>query len=136
MSLELIRVEEPFVFELRNEEGVVCGIDASPSIGGKGKGFRPMELLAGSLAGCASIDVLLILKKQRIIPTHFTIKIETKRVDEIPSYFEEIKLIFEVNRDVPVEKLEKAIDLTLKKYCSVSASLKEEVKIIFEVKYS
>ena len=136
MSLELIRVEEPFVFELRNEEGVVCGIDASPAIGGKGKGFRPMELMAGSLAGCASIDVLLILKKQRIIPTHFTIKIETKRVDEIPSYFEEIKLIFEVNRDVPVEKLEKAIDLTLKKYCSVSASLKEEVKIIFEVKYS
>lgn len=136
MSLELIRVEEPFVFELRNEEGVVCGIDASPAIGGKGKGFRPMELLAGSLAGCASIDVLLILKKQRIIPTHFAIKIETKRVDAIPSYFEEIKLIFEVNRDVPLEKLEKAIDLTLKKYCSVSASLKEEVKIIFEVKYS
>ena len=136
MSLELIRVEEPFAFELRNEEGVVCGIDASPAIGGKGKGFRPMELLAGSLAGCASIDVLLILKKQRIIPTHFTIKIETKRVDAIPSYFEEIKLIFEVNRDVSVEKLEKAIDLTLKKYCSVSASLKEEVKIIFEVKYS
>jgi putative redox protein len=136
MSLELIRVEEPFVFELRNEEGVVCGIDASPAIGGKGKGFRPMELLAGSLAGCASIDVLLILKKQRIIPTHFAIKIETKRVDAIPSYFEEIKLIFEVNRDVPVEKLEKAIDMTLKKYCSVSASLKEEVKIIFEVKYS
>ena len=136
MSLELIRVEEPFVFELRNEEGVVCGIDASPAIGGKGKGFRPMELLAGSLAGCASIDVLLILKKQRVIPTHFAIKIETKRVDAIPSYFEEIKLIFEVNRDVPVEKLEKAIDLTLKKYCSVSASLKEEVKIIFEVKYS
>ena len=135
MSLELIRVEEPFVFELRNEEGVVCGIDASPAIGGKGKGFRPMELLAGSLAGCASIDVLLILKKQRIIPTHFAIKIETKRVDAIPSYFEEIKLIFEVNRDVPLEKLEKAIDLTLKKYCSVSASLKEEVKIIFEVKY-
>jgi uncharacterized OsmC-like protein len=57
-------------------------------------------------------------------------------VDAIPSYFEEIKLIFEVNRDVPVEKLEKVIDLTLKKYCSVSASLKEEVKIIFEVKYS
>ncbi len=136
MSLELIRVEEPFVFELRNEEGVVCGIDASPAIGGKGKGFRPMELMAGSLAGCASIDVLLILKKQRIIPTHFAIKIETKRVDAIPSYFEEIKLIFEVNRDVPVEKLEKAIDLTLKKYCSVSASLKQEVKIIFEVKYS
>lgn len=135
MSLELNRVEDPFVFELRNEEGVICGIDASPAVGGKGKGLRPMELLAGSLAGCASIDVLLILKKQRVEPTHFNIKIETKRVDGIPSFFEEIKLIFEVNVEVPKEKLEKTIALTLEKYCSVSASLKDEVSILFEVKY-
>ncbi len=135
MGLELNRIEEPFVFELRNEEGVICGIDANPSIGGKGKGFRPMELLAGSLAGCASIDILLILKKQRIEPTHFGIKIETKRVDAVPAIFDEIKLIFEVNVGVPQEKLEKAIGLTLDKYCSVSASLKEEVKVVFEVKF-
>ncbi len=135
MGLELNRVEEPFVFELKNEEGVICGIDANPSIGGKGKGFRPMELLAGSLAGCASIDILLILKKQRIEPTHFGIKIETKRVDAVPAIFDEIKLIFEVNNGIPQEKLEKAIGLTLDKYCSVSASLKEEVKVVFEVKF-
>ena len=114
---------------------MICGIDANPSIGGKGKGFRPMELLAGSLAGCASIDILLILKKQRIEPTHFGIKIETKRVDVVPSIFDEIKLIFEVNNGIPQEKLEKAIGLTLDKYCSVSASLKEEVKVVFEVKF-
>ena len=135
MGLELNRVEEPFVFELKNDEGVICGIDANPSIGGKGKGFRPMELLAGSLAGCASIDILLILKKQRIEPTHFGIKIETKRVDIVPAIFDEIKLIFEVNNGIPKEKLEKAIGLTLDKYCSVSASLKEDVKVVFEVKF-
>lgn len=135
MSLKLIRVEEPFVFELRNKEGIICGIDASPSIGGKGKGLRPMELLAGSLAGCASIDVLLILKKQRIEPSHFSIKIETKRAESIPAVFEEIKLIFEVNSDVPKEKLERAIVLTLEKYCSVSASLSKEVKVSHEVRY-
>lgn len=135
MSLELNRIEEPFVFELRNEDGVICGIDANPSIGGKGKGFRPMQLLAGSLAGCASIDILLILKKQRIEPTKFGIKIETTRSEGVPAIFEEIKLIFEVNQEVPQEKLEKAIKLTLEKYCSVSASLKEEVKVVFEVKY-
>ena len=135
MGLELNIIEEPFVFELKNDEGVICGIDANPSIGGKGKGFRPMELLAGSLAGCASIDILLILKKQRIEPTHFGIKIETKRVDVVPAIFDEIKLIFEVNNGIPQEKLEKAIGLTLDKYCSVSASLKEEVKVVFEVKF-
>ena len=135
MGLELNRIEEPFVFELRNEEGVICGIDANPTIGGKGKGFRPMELLAGSLAGCASIDILLILKKQRIEPTIFGIKIETKRGEGVPAIFEEIKLLFEVNESVPKDKLEKAIKLTLDKYCSVSASLKEDIKVVFEVKY-
>jgi uncharacterized OsmC-like protein len=135
MSLELNRIEEPFVFELKNEEGVICGIDASPAIGGKGKGLRPMELLAGSLAGCASIDILLILKKQRIEPTHFNVKIETKRSSGVPAIFEEIKLIFEVNDLVNQEKLEKAIGLTLEKYCSVSASLKENISVIYEVKY-
>ncbi len=135
MSLELVRVEEPFVFELRNEEGVVCGIDAGPAIGGKGKGLRPMDLLAGSLAGCASIDVLLILKKQRIEPTKFGIKIETVRADSVPAYFEEVKLIFEVNAEVPQDKLERAIILTLEKYCSVSASLSKDVKVIHEVRY-
>ncbi len=135
MGLELNRIEEPFVFELKNDEGVICGIDANPSIGGKGKGFRPMELLAGSLAGCASIDILLILKKQRIEPTRFGIKIETQRGEGVPAIFKEIKLIFEVNDLVPQDKLEKAIKLTLDKYCSVSASLKEDVKVVFEVKY-
>ena len=135
MGLELNRIEEPFVFELKNDEGVICGIDANPSIGGKGKGFRPMELLAGSLAGCASIDILLILKKQRIEPTRFGIKIETQRGEGVPAIFEEIKLIFEVNEGVPKDKLEKAIKLTLDKYCSVSASLKDDVKVVFEVKY-
>ena len=135
MGLELNRIEEPFVFELKNDEGVICGIDANPSIGGKGKGFRPMELLAGSLAGCASIYILLFLIKQRIERTRFGIKIETKRGEGVPAIFEEIKLIFEVNEGVSQDKLEKAIKLTLDKYCSVSASLKEDVKVVFEVKY-
>lgn len=135
MSLHLNRIEEPFVFELKNEDGVVCGIDANPAIGGKNKGLRPMELLAGSLAGCASIDILLILKKQKIEPTHFSIRIDTERVDTVPAVFKTIKLIFEVNKEVPEDKLSRAISLTLEKYCSVSASLKESTEVIHEIQY-
>ena len=133
MSLELNRIEEPFVFELKNEDGVVCGIDANPAIGGKNKGLRPMELLAGSLAGCASIDILLILKKQKIEPTHFSIKIDTKRAEGVPAIFEEIKLTFFVNPEVNAEKLDRAIGLTLEKYCSVSASLDPSIQISHKV---
>jgi len=135
MSLKLNLIEEPFVFEVKNEDGAVCVMDASPNVGGKNKGLRPMELMASSLAGCASIDVLLILRKQKIEPTHFSIEIETKRADVVPAIYEEIKLIFAVNKEVHQAKLERAIKLTLEKYCSVSSSLKEEIKVIFETKF-
>jgi putative redox protein len=135
MSLKLNLKEEPFVFEVKNEDGAICLMDGSPEIGGKNKGLRPMQLLASSIAGCASIDILLILRKQRIEPTHFSIDIETKRVDEVPAIFEEVKLIFSVNKEVNKSKLDRAIKLTLEKYCSVSSSLKDEVNIIFETKF-
>ena len=135
MSLKLNLLEEPFVFEVKNEDGAICLMDGSPEIGGKNKGLRPMQLLASSIAGCASIDILLILRKQRIEPTHFSIDIETKRVDEVPAIFEEVKLIFSVNKEVNKSKLDRAIKLTLEKYCSVSSSLKDEVNIIFETKF-
>ena len=135
MSLKLNLKEEPFVFEVKNEDGAICLMDGSPDIGGKNKGLRPMQLLASSIAGCASIDILLILRKQRIEPTHFSIDIETKRVDEVPAIFEEVKLIFSVNKEVNKSKLDRAIKLTLEKYCSVSSSLKEEVNVIFETKF-
>jgi putative redox protein len=135
MSLKLNLIEEPFVFEVKNEDGAICLIDGSPEIGGKNKGLRPMQLLASSIAGCASIDILLILRKQKIELTHFSIEIESKRADAVPAIYEEINLIFTVNKEVNKEKLERAIKLTLEKYCSVSSSLKEEINVIFETKF-
>ena len=135
MSLKLNLIEEPFVFEVKNEDGAICLIDGSPEIGGKNKGLRPMQLLASSIAGCASIDILLILRKQKIELTHFSIEIESKRADAVPAIYEEVNLIFTVNKEVNKEKLERAIKLTLEKYCSVSSSLKEDINVIFETKF-
>lgn len=133
MAIKFKRKEFPYVFEAINDNGARCTIDANPSIGGKNKGLRPMELLASSIAGCASIDILLILGKQKIEPKLFEIDIETKRVKGIPAFFEEIKLIFKVNKEVNQEKLERAISLTLEKYCSVSASLKDSIQVNYEI---
>ena len=133
MKLELSRVEAPFVMELTNESGNVCYMDANPSIGGLNKGFRPMELLAGSLAGCASIDVLNILKKQRVELQHYKVRIEASRKEGVPSPFDVIHLIFEFDSFVEEEKARKVIDMTLDKYCSVSASLREDVKVTYAI---
>ncbi len=129
MHISIQLVEEPFVFEGKNEDGNTVFMDASPTIGGKGKGMRPMELLATSLAGCMSIDVLSILRKQRQLVTQFEIKTEAVRSSGTPSPFETIELIFLVNQEVNLEKLQHAIDLSHEKYCSVSASLSDKIQI-------
>jgi putative redox protein len=134
MDLILERIEPLFGMELTNEAGQKCRMDASPAIGGKDSGFRPMELLAGSLAGCISVDVINILKKQRFDLKHYAIRIHAKRLEATPSPFESIHLIFEFDDQVDPVKVERAIDLAKNKYCSVSASLSDQIKITYEVK--
>jgi putative redox protein len=129
MKLQLKLHESPFVLALQNEDGLVAHIDAASEIGGTNKGLRPMQLLAGSLAGCLSIDVLNILRKQRIEVTSYTVNVTAGRKEGIPSPFDEIALEFVTDAAVPFDKLEKAIALGRDKYCSVAASLNPEIRI-------
>lgn len=133
MSLNLKRLESPFVMELENDNGITCLVDASESIGGKNKGFRPMELLAGSLAACASIDVIQILKKKRILLGCYDVNIETKRKEAVPASFEQITLHFIFCNVIDEKLLRSVIDLALNKYCSVKASLSDEIKIDYTI---
>jgi putative redox protein len=134
MKIELNREEEPYVFQLKNETGATCTLDASASLGGKNKGLTPMQLLAGSLAGCMSIDVVLILQKQKINPKVYRVEIDAKQRVGTPSPFEVIHLIFSIDEAVPLDKMERAILLSKEKYCSVSLSLNPEIEITHEVK--
>ena len=135
VRLELQLDEQPFVSSLTNEDGLIAGIDAAPAIGGKQKGLRPMELLAGSLAGCMSIDVLSILKKQRVVVTDFKVRINGQRSEDVPAKYEAIELEFLVDENVPLDKLENAIKLSHEKYCSVSASIHPDIRLTTKVNY-
>jgi uncharacterized OsmC-like protein len=135
MKLYFERKETPFVFEIKNENGATAVVDATPNIGGKNKGLTPMQLLAGSLAGCMSIDVISILNKQKIEPSYFAIEIQATKKEGQPSPFSAINLKFIVGRNVPQVKLERAIELSLEKYCSVYFSLNKEILVTFEIDY-
>jgi len=74
------------------------------------------------------------LKKQRVEPSHFSIEINANRKEEIPSPFETIHLIFHFDQSVNLDKVNKIIEMTLQKYCSVSASLKHEIEITYVAK--
>jgi putative redox protein len=136
MKLALKLAESPFVLEASNETGLSFKMDAAAKIGGKNQGFRPMEVLASSLAGCMSIDVLLILQKQRQQVSVFEVEIEAERKDAVPASFETIRLVFTFNPEVDLEKAAAAVHLSHEKYCSVSASLNPEITIQTTVRHS
>lgn len=129
MKLKLSRKASPFLMEAVNEDGHSIVFDAKADIGGSNKGIRPMEGLASSLAACSSIDVIHILRKQRIEPEIYEVQIEAKRREnQVPAVFEKIHLIFKM-KGVPQEKAKRAVDLSVEKYCSISKMLETTVEI-------
>lgn len=130
-KIELVK-RGPFRFEASNEQGNSAFMDAAVEAGGEGKGVRPMEMLLMGLAGCTSYDVLSILQKQRQHLEDLSISIEAERATEFPKVYTEIKLIYKAKGNINLEKLEKAVQLSMDKYCSASAMLGKTSKITFE----
>jgi putative redox protein len=125
VKVELERVNGTYGFEARDAGGHSVKIDTSPETGGENFGVRPMQLLLMGLGGCSGIDILSILKKQRQNVTGFRMRIEGEREPgKDPSLWKNIDLVFELNGDVDRDKAEKAVALSMEKYCSVSETLK------------
>lgn len=131
MEIKLKRLNDAFHFQAQNESGNVVDIDANPNIGGVGAGARPMELLIMGLGGCSSIDILLILKKQKQIVTKYEVNIHaTRKTDETPAIFDKITIEFVLHgADLDETKVERAIDLSMNKYCSVTKILEKTASI-------
>ena len=125
VKVELERVNGAFGFEAKDANGHIVKIDTSPETGGENFGVRPMQLLLMGLGGCSGIDILSILKKQRQKVTGFRMRIEGEREPgKDPSLWKKVDLVFEMNGEVDKEKAEKAVALSMEKYCSVSKTLK------------
>jgi putative redox protein len=125
VKVELERVNGAYGFEAKDANGHMVKIDTSPETGGENFGVRPMQLLLMGLGGCSGIDILSILKKQRQNVTGFRMRIEGEREPgKDPSLWKDIELVFELKGEVERDKAEKAVALSLEKYCSVSETLK------------
>ncbi|HSZ24632.1 MAG TPA: OsmC family protein [Cytophagaceae bacterium] len=134
MEIELNLLNEAYHFEAKNESGNAVHIDGSPAIGGLGLGARPMELLIMGLGGCSGIDVLSILRKQKIEPAGFSIKISAEREkDKVPSLFTNIHVKFIFKGPLDEGKAQRAILLSMDKYCSVAKTLEKTAKITHEL---
>lgn len=129
MKIELRRVNKAFHFEAKDSEGFSIQIDANPQIGGEGKGTRPMELLLMGIGGCASIDLGLILRKQRQELVDYKMEVEAQRNQEVPKQLTKVTLHFHLWGKLDASAVEKAIVLTLQKYCSVILSLDPSIPV-------
>jgi putative redox protein len=98
-------------------------IDASKESGGDDLGPRPKKLMLTALAGCTGIDVIAILKKMKVEPEAFHVIVEGDLTDENPVRYQRMNVIYQFKgKDLPMDKLEKAVKLSKEKYCGVSAA--------------
>nr|WP_191565952.1 OsmC family protein [Metabacillus idriensis] len=102
-------------------------MDAAEEFGGQNTGARPTELLLHAVAGCTGIDIISILQKMRLNPVSFNMELNGTRADEHPKRFTAIHIHYSLEGDLPEEKVIRAIQLSMDKYCSVSKSLNAEI---------
>ncbi|MBA2132077.1 OsmC family protein [Capillibacterium thermochitinicola] len=116
-------------FEAVGESGRPIVTDASVAAGGRGLGPSPMELVLFGLGGCMGIDVVSILQKARVELTTFTMELEGERAPEHPRGFTKIKIRLHLEgKGLNETVINRAINLSMEKYCSVRSSLKAEVE--------
>jgi putative redox protein len=134
MKIELRRLNKAVHFECLNEEGLRVETDGSPDVGGEGKGVRPMQMLLMSLAACSSIDVVHLLTKMRQAPDDIRVEVEGERVTgKIPGVFRKIHLTYFITGDLKQDSVEKAIGMSVEKYCSVAAMLSSTAAITWSL---
>jgi putative redox protein len=115
-------------------DGFSIILDADEKVGGRNLGPRPKPLTLVSLGGCTGMDVISILGKMRVEPEFFDVEVEGELSDEHPKYFHSIhiKYIFK-GKDLPMDKLEKAVTLSQERYCGVSEMLRKAAKLSHEI---
>ena len=118
------------VFETKQEgSGKAIIIDTD-----RKEGPGPKSLLLSGLAGCSAIDVVEILKKQRVQFSDFTVDVEAEITTHHPKVFKDIFVLYSIRTEPSNEsKVRKAIDLSLEKYCGVSAMLKKNSAIHYKL---
>jgi putative redox protein len=119
-----------FRFEAKTEKGLCVNFDAPAKYGGEDTAPSPIETFLACLAGCTSFDVVSILKKKRQNITGYSVETEAERREEPPEVFTKIYIKYIVKgKNISKEAVERAIQLSYDKYCSVGAMLKKTAEI-------
>lgn len=129
MHIDIERVNNKVHLEAKNEQGIVVQMDGSPDIGGENLGARPMQLVLMALGGCTSMDMLSMLAKMREDVKDYKVSVNAERATEHPMVFTKIHIHYVLTGNLKKENVEKAINLSMEKYCSVTHMLNKTAVI-------
>lgn len=126
IKIELNRLNDAFHFSAVNESGNVVHLDSSPDTGGTNQGMRPMQMMLAAMGGCSAIDIISILNKQRQPLKDLKITVTGEREKNvIPSLYKTVHAHYRFFGDLDKDKVDKAINLSIEKYCSVSRTMEK-----------
>lgn len=112
------------------------GHNTIPIDGNRENGFGPKALLLSGLAGCSGIDVVDILQKMRVEFSALEIEVEADQTEEQPKVYKDIRIHYKLQTATANEdKVRKAIELSLEKYCGVAAMLQKTAVINYQLSF-
>ena len=118
------------------DTGFAVPLGAAPAVGGENDGFRPMELMAVSLAGCTAMDVISIMRKKRQDVTAYEVKVHADQADKHPKVFTESVITYEVTgHDIDEAAVLRAIQLSADRYCPAQGMLAQvmPMELLYEI---
>jgi putative redox protein len=132
VKIEIHRIDQDFRMEALNDKGNSIIMDAGATDGGHDSGMRPMQLLLAAFGGCSAIDLISILRKQREPLEDLKITVTGEREQGVvPALYSEVHAHFKLYGAINNEKAERAVQLSVDKYCSVAKTLEKSAKVSY-----
>ena len=128
MRINVRRADAPYHFVATNAAGIEVHMDSGP----EPKGAGPVQMLVMALAGCSGIDIVDILEKGRQQLDTFDVELDYERATgQVPALITKIHVHFVLTGTLDVDKVRRAVELSLDKYCTVSRMLEKTATITY-----
>jgi len=123
-------------FESNNPSGHTVIMDTSVENGGQNSGLTPKAMMLSSLAGCSGLDVISVLNKMKVEVDDFKIITTGELTEEHPKYYHSVLVAYQFfGKNLPQDKLKKAVDLSVEKYCGVMEMFRRFAEVTIEIQY-
>lgn len=133
-----MQIETTYLGNKRFQSGEAIAtvtMDAGAPAGGLGEAPNPKKMVLHGLAGCTGLDVVAILEKKKVEYDHFSISVEVTQSNTHPKVFKTIDMVYRFTADeADRAAIERAIELSKKQFCGVSAMLEKTATINFTLK--